>query len=89
MKNNGCKTWPEQKATLDRGDKGGKVVAKGEKKPPRLPHSEARVQFISNLEEIKQMLTEGYSMRRTYSTLRDAGKITMSVRTFIALCRQQ
>lgn len=65
------------------------AAKKGEKNPQRLAHGEARVEFISNLEEIKKMLSEGYSMRHTYFTLFNAGKITMSVRTFIALCRQK
>lgn len=63
------------------------VAKKGEKNPVRLPYGEARVQFISNIDEIQQMIKDGYSIRHIYLKLFDEGKITMALRTFSLIAR--
>ena len=71
-------------------DHGGELIAKkGEKNPVRLPPGEARVQFIANIEEIEQMLNDGYPMIHVYRHLIKEGKITMSVASFKNLCRPE
>ena len=60
---------------------------KGEKNPVRLPHGEARVQFIANLEEIEKLLSEGYGLAHIHRTLLETRKISMSKTAFQNLCR--
>lgn len=63
------------------------IAKKGEKNPVRLPPGEAKVQFIANLDEIQQMVNDGYSIRHIYLKLFNEGKITMAQRTFSAIAR--
>jgi len=42
----------------------------------------ARVEFIKNIEEIKQMIITGYSLRSIHSKLLKEEKITMSYSSF-------
>jgi len=42
----------------------------------------ARVEFIKNIEEIKQMIIAGYSLRSIHSKLLKEEKITMSYSSF-------
>lgn len=61
------------------------AAKKGEKNPERLPHGIARVQFISNIEEIKDLLIKGYNYVTIYRKLIKENKITMKYRTFYGL----
>jgi len=63
------------------------IAKKGKKNPVRLSPGEARVQFIANLDEIQQMVNDGYSIRHIYLKLFNEGKITMAQRTFSAIAR--
>ena len=63
------------------------IAKKGEKNPVRLPPGEARVQFIAHLDEIQQLVRDGYSIRHIYLKLFEEGKITMAQRTFSAIAR--
>ena len=42
----------------------------------------ARVEFIQHIEEIKQMILAGYSLRSIHGKLIEEGKITMSYSSF-------
>ena len=44
----------------------------------RIEHGQARVEFIRNLDEIRKMLGEGYTIRAIHRKLIEDGKITMS-----------
>ena len=63
------------------------TAKKGEKNPIRLSPGEARVQFIANIDEIKQMIEDGYSVRHIHMKLFEEGKITMALRTFSSIAR--
>ena len=54
-------------------------------KPARLQYGEAKEQFITHLDEIKELISMGYGYMQIYSRLYESGKITMSYRTFYSL----
>jgi hypothetical protein len=62
-------------------------MAKKGEKSLSLPRGVARVQFIANLDEIKRMVSEGFSFQHIHKTLVEAGKILMPLRTFTGLAR--
>ena len=56
-----------------------------EQQTARLKSGEAKEQFIKNLDEIKNLINQGYGIKRIYLMLYDDGKITMKYRSFYAL----
>lgn len=52
------------------------------KKIKKLNPGCARVEFIKNIEEIKQMIIAGYSLRSIHRKLLEEEKITMSYSSF-------
>lgn len=54
----------------------------------RIAKNMGKVEFLANLDEIRQMLAQGYNYKNVYSKMAEEGRFTMSYFTFCHHLRQ-